>query len=60
MDLNRKFEKFEQIMSDNGIKSDNQNVVVVKEKKNDGLFEVDNSKRIVMVDNNRQVLTEWK
>ena len=60
MDLNRKFEKFEKIMSDNGIKSDNQNVVVVKEKKNDGLFEVDNSKRIVMVDNNRQVLTEWK
>lgn len=60
MDLNRKFEKFEQIMSDNGIKSDNQNVVVVKEKKNDGLFEVDNSKRIVMVDNNRQILTEWK
>ena len=60
MDLNRKFEKFEKIMSDNGIKSDNQNVVVVKEKKNDGLFELDNSKRIVMVDNNRQVLTEWK
>ena len=58
-DFNSTLDKMSQILANNG-KSANDINVIKQEKQNDGLYEIDNSKKIVMHDNNRQVLTEWK
>lgn len=58
-DITSKLDNISNILSNNG-RNANEIHAVKQEKKNDGLFEIDNSKKIVMHDSNRQVLTEWK
>lgn len=57
--INSKLDNIGKILANNGMQQTAANAVK-KEKRNDGLFEIDNSKKIVMHDNNRQLLTEWR
>lgn len=54
MDKAMKLANINKILANNGVKS----ATITNDKKKDGLIETDNSKKIVMVDENRQILCE--